>query len=82
MRVLGLIQSDRENSAGHSIAKIVTEWEPIWCRWKDDKAPGFEKPPSNHVKEKIITHLRKENPNFAETEFTKRRELKARGKDG
>lgn len=42
--VLSALQNDQPLSSGHHIAKLVLESEPHWCRWKEEKAPGFEKP--------------------------------------
>ncbi len=80
--VLSLIlANDSQNSVGRNIAKIVTEWEPNWCQWKDEKAAGFEKPPSLIAKQKIITNLSRETPNFKASDFARRREIKRQTKD-
>lgn len=59
--------------SGKNIAQIVKLNESDWCKWKDEKAPSFERSQSEFIKNKLST--------FYGSEDLRKRKLKALSKD-
>ena len=59
--------------SGKNIAEIVKLNESDWCKWKDEKAPSFERPQSELIKQKLTA--------FYGSEDLRKRKLKALNKD-
>jgi len=74
--VFNQINYSKETSPGFHIAKIVLQLEPLWCQWKEEKAPGFEKPPSQAIRAKITEACKKDFPLFTNADYSRRRVMK------
>lgn len=40
--------------------KVIFDSEPLWCKWKEEKAPGFEKQASRVVRERLTAERKRD----------------------